>query len=214
MRVTLAVFLGFAFATCGFSGQITIFNTGENSDGSVATQGVADPNYTNSPNTVFVLGAPNNNWIAPDENAEYVGPDAGDGSSFDGGTGSGPGFYTLDYFVNFDLTGFDPSTVVIQGKWSTDNGGNDILINGNSTGSTSPGFTSFSTFNISSGFLPGVNTLDFNWTNLGGPGGLLVEFTSATGAADPSVPEPGTITMLAAGLAALVFGRRRLIALR
>jgi hypothetical protein len=203
MRIPVGVFLGVAIATCGFGAEITIFNTGQNSDGSIATQGIADPNYTNGPNTVFVLTNPNVAWVSPDENAEYVGPDAGDGSTFDGGT------YTLDYLLNFNLTGFDPTTVVIQGKWSTDNVGNDILINGTSTGSTSPGFSGFTDFSITSGFVPGVNTLDFNWSNQGGPGGLLVEFTSATGTPEASAPEPATIAMLAAGLAALAFSRSR-----
>jgi PEP-CTERM motif len=206
MKIAWGVFLGAAVATCGFGGPVTIFNTGQNSDGTVATQGIADPHYTNNPNTVFVLSSPNAAWVAPDLNAEYVGPDAGDGSAFDGGN------YTLDYLVSFDLTGFDLATVVIDGKWSTDNAGNDIAINGASTGFTSPGFSSFTGFSISSGFVPGVNTLDFNWANSGGPGGLLVEFTSATGTS-ASTPEPATITMLAAGLGALAFGRRRRLAL-
>jgi hypothetical protein len=205
MRFTWGVFLCAAMATCSFGAQVTIFNTGENPDGTLATPGLADPNYTdaNPDNTVFVLTAPNPAWIAPDTTAQYVGPDSGDGSSFGGG------FYHLDYLVSFDLTAFDPSTVVIDGQWSTDNLGDEISINGAPLGDTSPGFGSFAPFTISSGFVSGVNTLDFNWENDGGPGGLLVEFTSATGTPE-STPEPATVTLLAAGLAAIVFGRRRL----
>ena len=47
-----------------------------------------------------------------------------------------------------------------------DNLGLDILLNGVSTGITSPGFTSYTPFTITSGFLPGMNTLDFVINNL------------------------------------------------
>ena len=47
-----------------------------------------------------------------------------------------------------DLTGLDPLTAVIQGSWSTDNSGNDILVNGVSTGNTSPSFGGFTSFNL------------------------------------------------------------------
>jgi hypothetical protein len=196
-------------ATCSFGAQVTIFNTGENPDGSLATPGGLDPNYTdaNPANSVFVLTNPDlTDWVNPDTTAQYIGPDPLDGSVFDSG------MYNLDYLVNFDLTGFDLSTVVIDGQWATDNLGDNISINGAPTGDTSPGFSSFTPFTISSGFVSGVNTLDFNWENDGGPGGLLVEFTSATGTPESSTPEPATITLLAAGLAAVVFGRRRRLA--
>jgi PEP-CTERM motif-containing protein len=209
MRFKWGVFLCAAMATCSFGAQVTIFNTGENQDGSLATPGLADPNYTDlAGNTVYVLTEPDlSAWVNPDTTAQYIGPDPFDGSVFDSGS------YNLDYLVSFDLTGFDPSTVVIDGQWSTDNLGDNISINGTPTGDTSPGFSSFTPFTISSGFVPGVNTLDFNWENDGGPGGMLVEFTSATGTQDTTAPEPATITLLAAGLAALVFGRRRRLAL-
>jgi hypothetical protein len=38
------------------------------------------------------------------------------------------------YETTFDVTGFDPSTVRLIGRWATDNEGVNILINGISTG--------------------------------------------------------------------------------
>lgn len=81
----------------------------------------------------------------------------------------------------FSLKGIDLSTVVIEGRWASDNQGTDILINGISTGNKSSSLSAFSEFTIKSGFKPGDNTLDFivynedngSTTN---PMGLIVEF--------------------------------------
>lgn len=198
-----------AFPWCMLGSNINPpFNTGENTNLTLATMGVADPHYTAVGSTVFVLSAPNGGWVGPGAGviAQYVGPDTGDGSSFMGGV------YTLDYLVSFDLTGFDPATVSLSGKWSTDNLGNNIFVNGTATGNTSSGFGSLSSFTINSGFIAGVNTLDFKWSNQGGPGGILVEFNSATGTAS-GVPEPSSVFLFSAGLAGLWltgrFARRR-----
>ena len=41
---------------------------------------------------------------------------------------------TRTFTTTFDLTGYDPSTVVISGSWGTDNQGLEIDLNGNNTG--------------------------------------------------------------------------------
>jgi hypothetical protein len=115
---------------------------------------------------------PNSRWIAP---------------AADQGVGSAEGDYT--YRFSFDLTGFDPSTAVIRGNWATDNGGTDILVNGNSTGNANTAqFASFTAFVITNGFVEGVNTLDFVINNAApspNPTGLRVEITG-------TVLAPGT----------------------
>ena len=73
------------------------------------------------------------------------------------------------------------SSVKIVGAWSVDDQGNNILINGNSTGITivtaSP-FTYFHPFTLPGGFYKvGQNTLDFLWLNHEAVGGLNVYFT-------------------------------------
>jgi hypothetical protein len=95
--------------------------------------------------------------------------------------------------------------------WATDNPGLDILLNGISTGITSVGFTSFTSFSIPQGspFQSGLNTLDFLVRNDGGPTGLRVEMT---GQASPAgVPDSSsTLTLLCIGIGALVVGCRRM----
>jgi hypothetical protein len=146
----------------------------------------------------------NGAWFSPGTIARYVSPDA---------ASQGNGVYTVDYSTTIDLTGLDPTSVNITGGWSTDNVGNNIFVNGNSTGFTSPSFGSLTSFALTgaSGFFhSGVNTIDFQWANQGGPGGLLVEFTSATAnAAAAGAPEPASLVLFAAGLAGLVVAKRR-----
>jgi MYXO-CTERM domain-containing protein len=179
---------------------VGLFNTGQNADGSLAAGNAADPNYTSASGTVYVLPNPNGAWVAPGPDAQYVAPDTSNGGAYGGGV------YTLDYDTSFDLTGYDPDSVVITGQWATDNYGNDIIVNGITSGDTSPDFTALTAFTLSGNFIAGINTIDFNWANVGGPGALLVEFTSITGA---STPEPATLLIGAFGLGLIPFLRRR-----
>jgi hypothetical protein len=186
-----------ALPLCGVAASLTLENTGVNSDGTLAATGSTDQNFYSPDGPIYVISA-NGAWADPGGVASYVAPDQFDGSFYGGGS------YTLDYDISFDLTGLDPSSVVIEGSWSTDNSGNDILVNGQSTGNTSTGFGSFTDFTLlgSSGlFTTGINTLDFNWTNDGGPGGVAIEFSSAT--ASPT-PEPASMALFGTGL--VVFG--------
>jgi PEP-CTERM putative exosortase interaction domain len=144
--------------------------------------------------------------MAPGNNttSEWVGPDTGDGSSLTGGV------YSLVYRTTVDLTGFNPATAVLQGRWSTDNSGTNISVNGTPTGNTAGTFNSWFTFTLNSGFVAGVNNIDFAWSNAGGPGGVRVEFTSATAdLATSGVPEPASVLLTLTGAAALAFFKRR-----
>jgi hypothetical protein len=58
--------------------------------------------------------------------------------------------------------------------------GQDIRLNGTSTGITAGGFSGWSSFTITSGFVAGLNTLDFVVVNTGSspnPTGLRVELS-------------------------------------
>lgn len=133
-------------------------------------------------------------WIGPNPDTQLIGP-----------TGN------YDYRTTFNLTGFDFNTAVITGKWATDNSGSDILLNGGSTGiPNTTGFGTFSpTFTISSGFVAGLNTLDFLVNNGGStanPTGLRVEMTGTATA----IPEPASLFLIGTGLVAFgIFRRRR-----
>ena len=73
-------------------------------------------------------------------------------------------------------------------------------MNGNPTGYTksSVGYHSLSSFQLNSGFIEGINTLEFRVNNESGPTGLCV-----SGLELVVVPEPGSGVLLVAGLAAL-----------
>jgi hypothetical protein len=178
---------------------ITIFNTGVDNSGNALPAGSIDSHYAGiSPaSTAFVLGATTalpGTWLANSAASQWIGPDDGNGGSVNGG------LYSRTYRTTFDLTGLIVATAQLTGRWAVDNSGT-LLLNGIPI-STATGFSSFTPFSASSGFVAGVNTLDAVWTNAGGPGGVLIE---VSGTAD-QVPEPGTaLLMFAGGL--LVFAR-------
>ena len=182
---------------------LTVYNTGVDAAHAVLAAGAIDPHYANGTTTVFVEGTINSLWLPNASTSKWVGPDAGDGSSLSGGT------YTLTYRTTVDLTGFNAASAAITGRWATDNTGVDILLNGVSKGLTSTGFSAYSNFALSSGFVSGVNTIDFSWANSGGPGGLRVEFLTANANLNSQTPEPASIALMLSGVAALAFFRRK-----
>lgn len=213
-------FLG-AIATLVLSGTAyasainTLYNTGVNFGGSPLPNGtVGDPHYvlTTVPGgttTVMVrtsAGSPSfpiPPWLPDDFTSAWIGPD--NDQSLDGP--ASPANY--DYRTTFDLTGFIPASALLTGRWSADDAGVNILINGVSTGITAVNFTSWTTFAITTGFVAGVNTLDFIVRNQAGPQtptGLRVEI-SGTGTL--ATPEPASLVLMGAGLAALTALRRR-----
>lgn len=114
------------------------------------------------------------------------------------------------YQLTFDLSGLQPSTAEIYGRWAVDNGGADILLNGASTGNVNTaGFADWTDFSLTGGgFLPGLNTLTFHVTNAApsnNPTGLRFEFLSATAV---PIPEPGAASLLLLGAAAALRRRR------
>ncbi|HEX3449663.1 MAG TPA: PEP-CTERM sorting domain-containing protein, partial [Isosphaeraceae bacterium] len=97
----------------------------------------------------------------------------------------------------------------ITGQWATDDSGGGItLIDGNYNivGTTSPSgnFTSFTPFTLTGAVTAGLNYLDFVNVNSGGPGGLRVEFQSAT-----VTPEPSSILLGGLGAIGLLIASRR-----
>jgi len=95
-----------------------------------------------------------------------------------------PGGTSFTYQTTFDLTGFNPASARITGRWAADNRGQTIILNGTAVTAPAPSsFDAWASFNISSGFVPGMNRLQFVIFNdpdlaqpqLQNPGGVRVE---------------------------------------
>ena len=161
---------------------ITLFNTGMSASRILLTDGtIGDPHFTlvSVPGGTTDLrirtsagGYPFPLWVGDDALSTWIGPN--NDVSCDGPVGD------YDFRTTFDLTGLIPSTASISGLWTSDNQGLGILINGQSTGNSDSGgntYASFHSFSISSGFQPGLNTLDFLVYNTDDNVGLRVEMT-------------------------------------
>ena len=197
-----------------------LFNTGVLDDGTVAASGAvdlhyllitsADPNFP-GPNTYVANPIPAGLWLANSATSRWIGPAVNQG--YPTGAAAHPiGDYT--YRLTIDLTGLDPATASITGNWAADNNGPFIRLNGVATvGNAAPVFTSLKAFTISSGFVAGINTLDFVVRNTSASGsnptGLRV--SDIAGTADVAVvPAPAAGWLLGTGLLWLVRSRRPL----
>lgn len=164
-----------------------LFNTGVGNDHVALADAEIDPHYKLVVNphvesqdaivqdsTAFpIVGGP---WLANTAGSKWIGPELN--------TAAGAvGLYT--YQLTFDLTGRDPRSVVIRGRWATDNAGREIRLNGAATANPeAPGFDGYTTFAIygtNATFNAGNNTLDFIVENVAAIGytGLRVEFTES-----------------------------------
>ncbi len=209
----------------------SLFSTGVDDNGvpladrSIGAGAIADPHYSlfsvpaGGTTQIDVYTFNQGHWISGDAKSTWIAPNS-----------TAPGFVqaglegNYDYRTTFNLTGFDPATASITGKWAADNHGFDILINGHSTGNTtetttSDSFTFLHDFSISSNFGAAINTLDFLVNNSNGPGpnptGLRVEILNATAdttAGSTAVPEPSSLVFFSSflGVAGLIWFRNRL----
>ena len=183
-----------------------LFNTGTDPSNIalVGGNGLTDPHYviqsSSSP------GFAGQHAVTFFEPFAYVPNDANSRWISISATGN-PGHNTTVYRTTFNLSGLDPSSAQITGLWASDNN-SAILLNGVATGHVLPAsgvsFNFLHSFTISSGFVAGVNTLDFQVTDVGPPTALRVD--SIGGSADlapptgPAIPEPGTWALLIIGL--------------
>jgi len=141
-------------------------------------------------------------WAPDTATSKWIAPHGNENRSE--GLGSG-----YDYRTTFDLTGFNPATAQIQGTFYADDALNGLEINGLLTSISGGTYATGTGFTISSGFLPGINTLDFlvvnNYAPASDPSGFRVEMTAMA-----STPEP-TGLVVAIGLCGMgLIGRRRL----
>ena len=207
MRISsFAAATGLALTLClGAAAQAapitTLFGTGLDAAGAPLALGAADPHYTvvETGTPAVVLNPPHANYFANDANSQWVWQQAN----------GQPINVTRTFRTTFDLTGFNLATVAIDGAWGTDNQGLDILLNGASLGISLPGvdaghFTSLHAFSIDSGFVTGLNTLDFVIHDDGSVAAFRAELSGTA-----EVPEPAGLALLGLGLLGLGLRRRR-----
>jgi hypothetical protein len=130
-------------------------------------------------------------WIGPNSTTNTASPDP-------------VGIY--HYTIQFNLTGYNPAAVRVSGSWMTDNTG-EMFLNGVSTGLTTDpeSYKHLTSFNLNSGFVTGMNTLEFRVLNefVGpNPSGLCVAGLTAT-----LVPEPSSLALMSALFVATVAHR-------
>jgi len=169
-----------------------LFNTGVDASGALLPNNGLDPHFTlvqspdasaPGPGTYVVddtTGPIGGSWLGNGPSSKWIAPQANQS------VGNAAGDYR--YRQTFSLSGVDPSTVILTGRWTSDNDGIGVFINGIPTGlSLGPAnYPSFSPdFTITNGFVEGLNTLDFVVRNGGGPTGFRAEL-SAT-AAGPKI---------------------------
>lgn len=203
-RITLAL----AATTMCSVAQSTIqvpglYNTGVNDSGAVLPQLSLEQHYTVSgPVSVAYVVPPVYDpvrgwaWAEAPAGSAWIGPN----STTNTASPDPVGLYY--YSLQFDLAGFDPAKVQISGSWMTDNSAS-LYLNGNDTGFTKNafGYKNLDYFTLTSGFLPGLNSLEFRvWNEDVGPNptGLVVAGLTAV-----LIPEPSTLSFILIGFSIL-----------
>ena len=193
-RTIWAAMLALTLSSPAFAATIaTLYSTGVDAAGNPLAAGAVDPHYTileTSSNAEVLLGLPPA-YLENDENSQWI---------WQQSSGQ-PINVTRTFRTTFDLTGFDASTTVIFGEWGVDNIGVDILINGVSTGISLPSnvtsnFSELTPWVISSGFVEGINTIDFVVQDVG----IISGFRANLSGEAALVPVPPALFLFCSGL--------------
>jgi hypothetical protein len=191
-----------AFGLCA-TASADLWNTGVDNSGVALAYGAADPHYTlisvpSGPSTAIAI-VPHPAWVTPPADARWIAPTPY--------TTNDPGGWFV-FQTTFNVA--SSSGLVVSGKWATDNSG-EIWLNGTNTNIVRAfgnpgtyGFQYLEDFEITSGFVDGVNTLEFRVRNGDptrsdgvnpGPMGLLVTDVQV-------VPAPAAVLLGVLGLGA------------
>ena len=180
---------------------ISFYNTGVADDGSVLAAGAADSHYTlissaDPDGTTALASTAHPFWQQNTGTASWISPGSSGTQDWD------PGDYVYETLL--DLTGYDPTTASLAGMIAADN---EIYLNGSASPLYSGvGFGSLSSFLINTGFVSGINKIDFVVHNDDGPSGLIVDDAVAT--ANSETPEPASLLLLASGAALAIYALR------
>jgi len=143
-----------------------LFNTGIDDSGAALSGESVDPHYflvdsndlnNLGPDTIVWLddNGPFPSFVINSESSRWIGPTVNPGTN---------AFGRYAYQTTFIIDSADPNTAILEGKWSLNTEGVDILLNGRSTGNTNTDnqtYRGFNPFTITEGFVPGLNTLEF-----------------------------------------------------
>lgn len=186
-----------------------LFNTGTDASNIALAggNGVADPHYTIlSSTSPGFAGQPARTYF----NGAYVANDANSRWISLSGTGN-PGSNTTVYRLSFDLTGLNAATASLSGRAGTDNAG-FVTLNGGGSQLIN-GFGTLVSFSFASGFVAGVNNLDFTVRDFGPPTALRVDDLAGTADVAATVPEPTSWAMMIAGFGLVGAASRRRVRL-
>lgn len=176
------------------------YNTGVDNNGNQLPGGSSDPHYELRQLTVGAYVG-NSNWapaVAMDTSItwpQWIKPADARWIYIADASNIGQDWGTYEFKTTFDLTGYNPSTAVLSGKWALDQYGS-IYLNGSLITTLNDGnWNNYLTpFTINSGFVSGINTLTFVVRFPDGGDGIIV-----SGASLSAVPEPETIAYPAGG---------------
>jgi hypothetical protein len=183
-----------------------LFSTGVDDSGTPRSNGASEAHYTltsappgGAASLRVITSASGVPYVVDDSSSAWIGPQTDE--AFD----DVPGNYTYETTFNI-ADGINPDSVFITGQWSADNQGLDILVNGVSSGNSTPiDYANFDAFTLTNGFRTGSNVLDFvinkvpdNFATKSTA--LRVEFSEASA----SIPEPSSLAFLVAGLSVLI----------
>lgn len=180
--------------TAAFADTISFYNTGVDDNGNPLAAGVVDSHYSlvysdDSNATTAMATTAHPAWVQASSTAGWISP------------GATPQDWNAGYYVyetTLDLTGYDPTTASLSGMIAADNEVYILLNRGGSVLYSGGGFQSLAPFLINTGFVSGVNYVDFVIHNDSGPTGLMVDDESAMASAE--TPEPASLLLLATGM--------------
>lgn len=138
------------------------------------------------------------------------------------GTNGWMGDWTFFVFrQTFDLSGYDPATALLQFQWAADDSGEGYAYRGTwvpkfslNNGSmvswgSGPTYDFGPTVTLDSGFVSGLNTIDFYVEGNGVTDGFALQTMGFSALEVAPVPEPETYAMMLAGLGLLGIAARR-----